>query len=167
MIDELPYTQIAKTFVQTRTRFWERNGDFSILNSDARFERVFNLSSQMGETRGLLLNWINGEGLNEFNGLSADEHAARVVAWLTTLWPESGADYEKTLAVNWGSTYAGGAYAHFAPGQLQAFAREIPRPIGRLHFAGEHTELVAPGLEGALVSGKRAAREVRDALAAS
>ena len=40
---------------------------------------------------------------------------------------------------------------------------EIPRPIGPVHFAGEHTELVAPGLEGAVVSGMRAAAEVLEA----
>jgi monoamine oxidase len=33
-----------------------------------------------------------------------------------------------------------------------------------MHFAGEHTELVAPGMEGALTSGRRAANEVIDRL---
>ena len=68
MIDELPYTQIAKPFVQTKTRFWQRDVDFSILSSDTSYERVFNLSTQMGDTRGLLLNWINGDGLRAICG---------------------------------------------------------------------------------------------------
>ena len=44
-------------------------------------------------------------------------------------------------------------------------------PLTNGHFeqndlaAGEHTELVAPGMEGALTSGKRAAAEVIDAIA--
>ena len=160
MIAELPYTQIAKTFVQTKTRFWEKKGDFSALYSDTTYERVFNLSNRMGDTRGLLLNWVNGVGLEPFADLSADQHSKTVVDWMMSVWPEYADHFEKAITVNWGNTYAGGAYAHYAPGQLQAFATEIPKPIGRVHFAGEHTELVAPGLEGAVSSGIRAASEV-------
>lgn len=165
MIDELPYTQIAKTFVQTRRRFWQDDVDFSLLYSDTPFERLFNLSTQMGETRGLLLNWINGIGLDDFMALDADAHAGKVVDWIETVWPEAKDEVEKALTINWGNTYAGGAYAHYAPGQLTRFAVAIPEPIGRIHFAGEHTELVAPGLEGAVISGMRAANEVLDGFA--
>ena len=59
-----------------------------------------------------------------------------------------------------------GAYAHYAPGQMAEFAAEIPAPIKDIHFAGEHTELVAPGMEAALTSGKRPAAEVLGAIAA-
>jgi monoamine oxidase len=162
MIDALPYTQIAKTFVQTRTRFWQNDADFSVLTSDTSYERVFNLSTQMGDTRGLLLNWINGKGLAPFADMNAQQHSATVTDWMMSLWPDAADQFEKAITVNWGDTYAGGAYAHYAPGQLQAFARDIPLPIGPIHFAGEHTELVAPGLEGAVVSGMRAAAEVLD-----
>ena len=164
IINELPYTQIAKTFVQTKRRFWQPDGDFSVLTSDTSYERVFNLSSQMGDTKGLLLNWINGIGLEPFAGMDAQQHSATVIDWMMSVWPESADAFEKAITVNWADTYAGGAYAHYAPGQLQRFAQEIPEPIGALHFAGEHTELVAPGLEGAVVSGRRAAAEVIDAI---
>lgn len=165
MIENLPYTRIAKTFVQSRTQFWkagESAQDFSILTSDTRFERVFNLSEP--DAGGMLLNWINGVGLDEFSGIGADAHAERVREWLTEVWPEARGKLGKSLTVNWAESYAGGAYAHYAPGQLREYAPEIPRPIGRLHFAGEHTELVAPGLEGAVVSGMRAANEVVERL---
>lgn len=160
MIDELPYTQIAKTFVQTKTRFWRQDTEFSVLYSDSRYERVFNLSNRMSETRGLLMNWINGVGLEPFEGLDADQHSAAVIDWMRSVWPAAADQFEKAITVNWGDTYAGGAYAHYAPGQLQTFASEIPKPVGPIHFAGEHTELVAPGLEGAVTSGMRAAAEV-------
>ena len=78
------------------------------------------------------------------------------------IWPGCRDQIEVTLANNWSNTYVGGAYAHYAPGQMAAFAAEIPKPIDRLHFAGEHTELVAPGMEGALASGRRAAKEIID-----
>ena len=159
-IAKLPYTQIAKTFVQTRSRFWTEDADFSILYTDTRFERLFNLSASVESDRGLLLNWINGVGLNPFNEMRRDEQESTVVEWLKSLWPGNDDAFERVLTVNWSQSYAGGAYAHYAPGQLQRYAKLIPEPAGRLHFAGEHTELVAPGLEGAVTSGMRTAGEV-------
>jgi monoamine oxidase len=49
---------------------------------------------------------------------------------------------------------------------MAEFAAEIPAPVKDIHFAGEHTELVTPGMEGALASSKRAAAEVLAAIAA-
>ncbi len=165
MINRLPYTRIAKTFVQARRRFWESGKDFSVLTSDTAFERVFNLSSGEASEPGLLLNWINGIGLDTFTELDEDEHAALVTEWLESLWPNAADGFEKPITINWAKRYSEGAYAHYAPGQLRTFAVALPQPIGRLHFAGEHTELVAPGLEGAVTSGARAANEILNRLA--
>jgi len=163
MIDRLPYTQIAKTFLATRTRFWSEAGEFGALYTDTPFERVFNLSERMPGDRGMLLNWVNGVGLQRFDEMDAGAHAEAVVDWLVTIWPRAAGQIESAQTVNWAHSYAEGAYAHFAPGQLLTFAPEIPKPVGRVHFAGEHTELVAPGLEGAVTSGLRAAVEVLSA----
>ena len=165
MINRLPYTRIAKTFVQARRRFWESGNDFSVLTSDTAFERVFNLSSAEAGEPGLLLNWINGTGLDTFTELDEDEHAALVTEWLESLWPNAADGFEKPITINWAKRYSEGAYAHYAPGQLRSFAVALPQPIGRLHFAGEHTELVAPGIEGAVTSGARAANEILNRLA--
>ena len=86
--------------------------------------------------------------------------AAFVRSETKKIWPQSRVQIENTVAHNWGRTYAKGAYAHYAPGQMASHAADIAKPIGPLHFAGEHTELVAPGMEGALTSGKRAAAEI-------
>ncbi len=160
MISTLPYTQVTKTHVQTATRFWERSAALSAVYTDSRFERIFNMSNAIGEPKGLLLNWINGLGAQAFAGLSENEQSQRVTKWMQTLWPAQHAAFEHAVTTDWGQSYAKGAYAHYAPGQLQAFAPTIARPINGIHFAGEHTELEAPGMEGALVSGLRAAREV-------
>ncbi len=64
--------------------------------------------------------------------------------------------------------WARGSYAAFLPGQTSRYAREIAKPEGGIHFAGEHTSLGYQGyLEGAVESGERAAREVAAAAPAS
>ena len=62
---------------------------------------------------------------------------------------------------------SGGAYMHWAPGQIQPWAERVTQPSGRLHFAGEHTSFLHTGMEGAMESGERAAYAIIEAAAGS
>jgi monoamine oxidase len=58
--------------------------------------------------------------------------------------------------------YSHGSYAAFRPGQFTRWWGFVGAPEHHVHFAGEHTAMAALGyLDGAVVSGGRAAREVR------
>ncbi|MDH4871010.1 flavin monoamine oxidase family protein [Pseudomonas sp. BN515] len=58
---------------------------------------------------------------------------------------------------------AGGAYLAYGPGEISLYWRMWEQPLGRVVFAGEHTDALYPGtLEGALRSGQRAAGQVID-----
>lgn len=55
-----------------------------------------------------------------------------------------------------------GSYAAFRPGQFTRWWGFVGKPEHHVHFAGEHTAVQALGfLDGAVASGRRAAREVR------
>jgi monoamine oxidase len=164
IIDQLPYTQVAQTYLQTARRFWADDDDVLAVYSDGPLERLFNASSRMHSDRGLLVNWMNGTGATAIRNMDGEEQAEFAVRELERIWPDSRKLIETTYTNDWGKSYAEGAYAHYAPGQMTRFAADIPTPIGRVHFAGEHTELVAPGMEGALTSGRRAASEVIERL---
>lgn len=57
----------------------------------------------------------------------------------------------------------GGSYLAYGPGQMTKFWRVWERPVQRVVFAGEHTDMLYPGtLEGALRTGQRAAGQVVD-----
>jgi monoamine oxidase len=60
--------------------------------------------------------------------------------------------------------FALGGFAYFTPGQLTTLLPLARRVEGRVHFAGEHTSLWHGWMNGALESGRRAAREVHAAL---
>ncbi|MFK7887861.1 MAG: flavin monoamine oxidase family protein [Gammaproteobacteria bacterium] len=160
MIESLPYTQVAKTFVQTRTSFLNGSSPIGAVYSDTPFERVFNMSYGGAEDAGLLLNWVNGEGLDRLRSRSGDQYQSEVLQWMRSLWPQHADQLGKALTYDWAYSRSRGAYAHYAPGQLTRFAPRIAESHGPIHFAGEHTELVAPGMEGALVSGARAANRI-------
>jgi monoamine oxidase len=55
---------------------------------------------------------------------------------------------------------AGGAYMHWAPGQVARWAGRMGQGAGRLVFAGEHLGLVHTGMEAAFESAEAAAQAV-------
>jgi len=76
------------------------------------------------------------------------------------LRPDLALDEEHALLATWPE----GAYSTVPPGRPPDDAALLARAVGRLHFAGEHTEDVwYATMEGALRSGIRAADEVTSA----
>ena len=53
-----------------------------------------------------------------------------------------------------------GSYAYFAPGQMVRLRQLLRQPVGRIHFAGEHTANWQGYMHGAIESGYRAAKEI-------
>jgi monoamine oxidase len=62
-----------------------------------------------------------------------------------------------------GERFNQGDWAYFSPGQVAGVMGELSKPVGRLHFCGEHTATGARGLEGALESSERVALEILSA----
>jgi monoamine oxidase len=65
------------------------------------------------------------------------------------------------MVVDWGSDlFAGGCYSVIGPGQRRLLD-VLSRPWGRLFLAGEHVD-GSGTIEGAMLSGERAAQSVLD-----
>lgn len=63
-------------------------------------------------------------------------------------------------SISWGSSpFSLGAFSHYPAGGVTAYGRAVAAPEGALLFAGEHNELRSPGVEAALVSGRRTAEQ--------
>ena len=56
--------------------------------------------------------------------------------------------------------YTGGGYAVYQPGQMAAFWPVLREGVGRIRFAGEHTESLAGYMESAIRSGHRVAKSL-------
>jgi monoamine oxidase len=55
------------------------------------------------------------------------------------------------------------SYLILAPGQLTGWWPTLAEPAGRVHYAGAETSVLPSFMEGAVIAGERAAREVLDA----
>jgi monoamine oxidase len=98
--------------------------------------------------------------------LAVAEGPGRWASRVAALRPELSLDTSQALVTTWNDDpWAGESYTALTVGVAQGDGRLIAAPLGRVHFAGEHTAGAWAGLmEGALRSGARAADEVLGAL---
>jgi monoamine oxidase len=116
---------------------------------------------------GVLFGFVGGDEARSFMTKSAAERRAAVLQNFADYFgPEarSASDYFET---NWPAEQwsRGGPVGIAAPGVLLANGPALRDPVGQLHWAGTETSGYWVGyMDGAVRSGKRAAREVLDAL---
>ncbi|GAA1102455.1 flavin monoamine oxidase family protein [Nocardiopsis metallicus] len=98
--------------------------------------------------------------------LAADDRAGVQTA-LRTFVP--GIEVLETAGHDWvGDPFARGTWAHHRPGDLTGALPLVREPHGRIHFAGgDIAPVYVGGIEGALETGARAARNIEAALAAT
>jgi monoamine oxidase len=105
-----------------------------------------------------------GEAARRLAALREPDRAAAALADVTRVYPEIAGTVTRTASTSWDDDpEARGAYACPGPGQMRTLLPAIARAEGRVHFAGEHTSAWAQWMQGALESGLRAAREIREA----
>ncbi len=165
-IDELPYTSVTRVYAQVSRRFWLEAGHSGVVLSGRERASVFDRAPNQPGPRGILEAFSAGPLARRLTAMSERERQSALLDDLRRWHPALADHYEGGASYAWDADpWARGAYTWLRPGQLSAIGAHVPRPEGRLHFAGEHTSAWAGWMQGALESGERAAREVRDALA--
>ncbi|MCH9752231.1 MAG: FAD-dependent oxidoreductase [Alphaproteobacteria bacterium] len=161
IVDTMAYTQIQQVYLELEDG--PSDGLPLMMWSDTPIERVFPVRNKSGETVALTC-WINGIGTR----ISASDEDWMQLAE-RTLSETRGIKARAHKVTRWDKTQplSGGAYMHWAPGQIQPWAERVVAPAGNLHFAGEHTSYLHTGMEGAMESGERAAYAIIEAAAAT
>lgn len=135
--------------------------------TDSPLERLFLMHSFDNDLWGLM-SWSDGEAGVTLADLDHAERSAFVTGELARVRPSTRGAIEVAHTTAWSADrWARGAYHHFQVGQISRFARDMAWPWHRLHLAGEHTSIAAPGMEGAFESGERTAGEILAALSSA
>jgi monoamine oxidase len=166
IISGLEYTPVTRIFLQTRNRYWAERGFMGLSGTDLPIQLVNEVPGIRAEdqTRGILECHIKGPEAERIGAMDEDAQIALAVEHLEKLHPGIKHVVEGGVSFSWHEDpYIGGGYAWWKPAQLTGWLPEIARPEGRIHFAGEHTSVLARTQEGALESGNRAAREINEA----
>ncbi len=156
----MPYTKIMHLYLEAVNRYWEEDGLPIDMVTDGPLERVFGPRDAAGAPTGIVLSWINGDGCDSWMGLDDAAIEARAQAELAKLRPSAQVRLRRVVRWTPDNPVAGGAYMHWAPGQIADWAAGMGAPAGRLYFAGEHLSRTYTGMEGAMESGEMAATAI-------
>ncbi len=163
-VRELYYEPVARVFLQTRTRYWEREGLNGFGASDLP-EQIWHPTHDQPGPRGILLSYMLGDQGREITRMPDDAHRIRFIRrHFEKVLPGLQENFEGGATKVWeNDPWARGAAAFPAPGQVISLVPHTAPAEGRIHFAGEHTSPWNGWMQGAIESGLRAAREVNHA----
>jgi monoamine oxidase len=160
-IAELPYPDVTKIVLQTRTRFWRAQGLSGFAETDLPLPEVWDLSEGQAGQRGLLVAYVAGLHAKLPRGLSSADRLVWARRLMTRLFPDLPAEYEGGTSYNWGEDpWCRGAYPTYGAGHVIDLFPAVRQSEGRLHFAGDHASVWPGWMQGALESGNRVARTI-------
>ncbi|NNE65935.1 MAG: FAD-dependent oxidoreductase [Pyrinomonadaceae bacterium] len=160
-INEVAYTRSTKVFFQAKYAEWDKRSLGSSVWTDTPLERIFSSTGRLGDEKALFTAWAEGDGSKVLESMPDVERRRYAAAEFVKILPFMKDSIEKTHSHSWTlDPFARGAYFHYKVGQLNRFQDLMHKPAGRLHFAGEHTAIKMPGMEGALESADRVVEEI-------
>jgi monoamine oxidase len=107
---------------------------------------------------GLLVFFAGSGPGGELSAVSEAQRRRRIAAL-------AGGTPSGIRAVAWSrERFTRGSYLIFGPGELTTWGRRLPDQHGRVHFAGAEASPLPSYMNGAVIAGERAAREVLAAL---
>lgn len=166
-IRDLKLTPVTRTFLQFRSRQWERDGYDGFGYTDLSIQNTYSPTLTQPGQRGLLASYAGGQRALDLSAMSERDRQSHVLARMGDLFSGLSSRYESGTSQIWHEDqWARGAFTYFEPGQMTTLLPIAQRAEGRIHFAGEHTSAWHGWMNGALESGNRAADEVNEAASA-
>jgi monoamine oxidase len=165
-----PMHPVIKAHCVYPGRFWVEDGLSAQVTSDEGAVRVTADNSPPSGSPGVLVGFIQGAAARRLAVAGAEERRAAVLADLVRYFGKRVSDPLSYHEKSWGDDeFARGVEGgYWTTGVWTAYGPALSTPIGPLHWAGTETSAVWNGkMEGALLSGERAAAEVMAALGSS
>jgi len=164
-VNELGYTPVVQIHYVPTKKYWELDGLPPSMWTDKLCGRFMALKNDVNDPEKITscVAYVNTDKAVKLSMMSEKEAIAAVTKELNNIRPSTINALQPVYHWKWSNNpYAGGAYAYWKPGQISKYAGLFAQPHGRIHFAGEHTAVLARGMEGAMESGERAAMELMD-----
>ncbi len=159
VIDNLYYGAVVRTTFQVSRRYWEDEGLNGFGSSDKNFEVWHPTWSKPGR-RGLLQAYFYMDYARRLDELSESDRIERMIGDMDEVHPGLRQYLETVVTKSWANDpWQKGAYQVYLSRQQEWYA-EIGKREGRVWFAGEHTSPWPGWMQGAIVSGIKAAREI-------
>jgi monoamine oxidase len=160
-IASLRYGAATRLLLQFDRRFWKHPRRPAAFGTDLPTGAVWDGNEQQRGPAGILTLLAGGRASAELQAILQTDGEAGAIARMN--WLGKPSRLLASRAVVWETDpWARGGYAFYHPGFDPRLRAWLPRPAGRVLFAGEHTSEEWQGyMNGAVESGRRAAAEVR------
>jgi monoamine oxidase len=163
-VSAMPYGNQSQVWLRTRAAYWDDDGIEASMWTDG----AFNLIRQQIESDGsreLISALAFSDNALKLDALTHRERGRLAIAEIERIRPSTRGRLEFVGAHSWvQAAGARGCSYQMRPGRAFAWTREMGKPHQRLWFAGEHLRQLEVGMEAAMESGERAARELAERL---
>jgi len=160
-IQSMTYGAVSRVFLQTRTKFWTKEGASGFATVDRAME-LWNPTWNQRGTRGLLMAYAYERLAREIAAQSPDQRISKMLDYFDQVHPGTKENFELGTSWVWDEQpFQKGAYCVYQPGQLDTLLPAATAPEKRILFAGEHCSSHPAWMQGALESGLRAAETIR------
>lgn len=149
-------SRAIKIVWEFKQAWWKERGFCGRLHCDGPLQQLWDGSR--GDTP-ILTAYICGARAYEWTKLGDPVSAG--IYELSQYFPEAKELFVRGSMHDWiNDPYSRGAFSHYAPGYTLNHAEDMVKPMGRIHFAGEHTATWVGFIEGALESAHRVVGEI-------
>jgi monoamine oxidase len=167
LTEAMPQGTLLKVTAVYDRPFWREMGlNGTAVSLNGPVNATFDDSPPDGSP-GVLFGFVGGDEGRRFRGQSKADRRAAVLKNLADYFGAAAMRPRAYFETDWpGAKWSrGGPVGIAGPGVLLAHGPAIREPVGRIHWAGTETSNYWNGyMDGAIRSGKRAAREVLDLL---
>ncbi len=162
-IKTVAYAPCTQIHFVAKTPFWEEDGLPAYMWTDGPAGFVVpNRAPEDPTTVMSLTAWARGFMARYMDRIGPVAASAEVIRAIEEIRPTAKGQLEVLHVHSWElDEFAGGAdFLSWRPSEIAQFHGPLWKAHGRIHFCGEHTALLARGMEGAMESGERAAVDV-------
>ncbi|MGA9175034.1 MAG: flavin monoamine oxidase family protein [Thermoactinomyces sp.] len=166
-IRELHYVSATKIGIQSKSRFWEKEGMFggkTITDLPIRFAYYPSHGIGAPGPAVMLASYTWEDDSLNWESFSDEEAVDQAVKELAKIYGNQAfQEFQIGAVQNWSKDpFSNGAFAMFKPNHQTDYGAYVATPEGRVHFAGEHASTARSWIQGAIESGIRVAVEVND-----
>ncbi len=161
MVRELKLGPATKVMTEYDERFWRAGGGSGLVVTDLPFGIAWDATDSVESDAGILTTFTTGTNGDAFANVSGVRRIRDVRRQIARVYPDAAGRAVHASTMAWpNEQYTGGGYVAYRPGQVTKFWELLRHPIGRIRFAGEHTESLAGYMESAVRSGHRVAAAI-------
>ncbi len=158
-LNSLQYARIGKFPMVFSERFWKDENFDLITDTPAHY--FYHATKNQDQKAGVLICYAIGEKADVLNSLKADQRESLILDALKPAFGDTRKYLLGSLKYYWGvDQYSRGAYAFYGKNQWFGIMPTLRRNHQHCYFAGEHLADWQGFMEGAIVSGEDAVKEL-------